>query len=100
MSWLLLLTAVLADQPEPVASDPPLRMEEQIVTAESAPLREGSVVIKTRPLSWEGSAIVYAGGRQINIRVRTRISREGNVISETTRRFEDGKEKDVYDELQ
>jgi hypothetical protein len=39
-------------------------------------------------------------GRQIKVVMERKLDSEGNVISETTRRFEDGKEKDVYDELQ
>jgi hypothetical protein len=65
-----------------IVQSAPLRVEESIVAAD-APLREESVTIKTRPLKWEGHAIVYAPGREIQIRVRTRISREGDVISES-----------------
>ena len=77
------LISGLAIDPAASPQAAPLRVEEQIVTAESAPLREGSLSVQVRPLSWEGSAIVYAGGREINIRVRTRISREGDVTSES-----------------
>ena len=36
-----------------------------------------------RSLSWEGTATVHAGGRKIEIGVRTRISKEGHVVSES-----------------
>ena len=36
-----------------------------------------------RALSWEGKATIHAGERKIDIRVRTRISKEGHVLSES-----------------
>ena len=35
------------------------------------------------PLSWEGTAEVYPPGRVLKIAVRSRIDREGNVVSES-----------------
>jgi hypothetical protein len=79
----LALFSLLATDPTTGSESAPLRVEEQVISAQSGPMREGSVAVQVRPLSWEGSAIVYAGGREINIRVRTRISRTGDVISES-----------------
>ena len=36
-----------------------------------------------RAVAWEGKGIVYAGDRKIEIGVRTRISKEGHVVSES-----------------
>ena len=36
-----------------------------------------------RPVAWEGRGIVYAGDRKIEIGVRSRISKEGHVVSES-----------------
>lgn len=36
-----------------------------------------------RAVAWEGRGIVYAGDRKIEIGVRTRISKEGHVVSES-----------------
>jgi hypothetical protein len=38
---------------------------------------------QAQPLSWEGTAEVYPPGRVLKIAVRTRIDREGNVVSES-----------------
>lgn len=79
----LALFSLLAVNPATGSEIAPLRVEEQVVSAQAGPMREGSVTVQVRPLSWEGSAIVYAGGREIGIRIRTRISRSGDVISES-----------------
>jgi hypothetical protein len=36
-----------------------------------------------RPLAWQGRATVFAGDKQIAIRVRTRIAADGSVVSES-----------------
>lgn len=36
-----------------------------------------------RSLAWEGKGTVYGGDRKVEIRVRTRISKEGHVVSES-----------------
>jgi hypothetical protein len=51
-----------------------------LVAAKPSASKEQAVI---RPLSWEGSATIHAGDQKIDIRVRTRIDAEGNVVSES-----------------
>jgi hypothetical protein len=56
------------------------------LTAVAGPALANSPKAETfelRPLSWEGKATIHAGDRNIDIRVRTRISKEGHVVSES-----------------
>jgi hypothetical protein len=64
---LLALLLALGTTPLPAAVKPPVSKEQAIV----------------RPLNWEGRATIHVGGRKIEIRVRTRIDANGNVVSES-----------------
>ena len=73
------MALLLTDGAEPA----PLLRDERIVAADAIPLSEDRQLVAVRPLRWEGRAIVYAGDREIDIRLRTRISREGEIVGES-----------------
>ena len=66
MKWLAVLLA-LSTAPALAAEKPTVAQTQSVI----------------RPLSWEGTATIHAGDRNIDIRVRTRIDGAGNVVSES-----------------